>query len=115
MDPSYAAHRAPAGARRPLPTARTLGGVGLACAAHLVTVLPLLLLFLTEDSPASAGFVFGFPLVGQLAVLVGCVVGGAVLIARRDVALGVGLLIGWLVGLVLALAVSGAALVGAYG
>ncbi|GGJ84004.1 hypothetical protein GCM10010123_12140 [Pilimelia anulata] len=108
-------HRPRPAPPRPVDPGRVAAGVGLACVAHLLTILPLLFLFLGEDSSASAGFVFGFPLVGQVLVLLGCVLGGALLIARRDGGMGIGLLAGWPVGLILALAVSGAALVTAYG
>lgn len=112
--PAAAPRRSP----RPAPAVdlrRILHGVGWSCLAHLVTVAPLLTLYAGEPRGAMAGFVFGAPLVGQLLVLLGCVVAGALLIERREMSLGIGVLSGWLVGVLLALAVATGALVNAYG
>jgi len=89
----------PRGPSRPIRGRRIAAGIGIALAAHLATLLLLLigLLFRNGDFAAGPGLIA--LLVGQALVFVGCLVMGIVLTVRQDGGVGVGLLIGWAVGL----------------
>jgi hypothetical protein len=77
-------------------------GIGIALAAHLATLVLLLIGLLFRDGDFAAGPGLVALLIGQLVVFVGCLVVGIVLIARQDGGIGVGLLIGWAIGLLIA-------------
>jgi len=92
----------PRRASEPIRGRRVAAGIGIALAAHAATLLLLLggLLFRDEDFAAGPGLIA--LLVGQLAVFVGCLTVGIVLTVRQDGGVGVGLLIGWAIGLLVA-------------
>ncbi|HWG99055.1 MAG TPA: hypothetical protein VNV66_06960 [Pilimelia sp.] len=81
---------------------RITAGIGIALGAHLLTISVLLLGLLLQD-PDLAGEV-GLPvmLIGQAVVFLACLTVGIILTARQDGGVGIGLLIGWAVGVVAA-------------
>jgi hypothetical protein len=86
----------------PIRGRRVAAGIGIALAAHAATLLLLLagLLFRDEDFAVGPGLIA--LLVGQLAVFLGCLTVGIVRTVRQDGGVGVGLLIGWAIGLLVA-------------
>jgi hypothetical protein len=98
--------RPPGGQSAPIRGRRIVAGIGIALAAHLATLTLLLggLLLRDEDFAVGPGLIA--LLVGQLLVFIGCLTVGIVLIVRQDGGIGVGILIGWAVG-VLILPVAG--------
>lgn len=80
-------------------------GAGLALLGHLLTLLPLIVAFAGGDtSDESLGTALVVALIAQALLFVACLVAGVVLlsIARGNRGLGLGLLIGWAVGLLVA-------------
>ena len=87
--------------RRPVRAGRVVAGVGIALAGHLLTLVVSVAGAAVGNTDVSiAGFytVVG----GQILLAAGCLVVGIVLTVRQDGGFGVGLLIGWGVGLLFA-------------
>jgi len=87
---------------RPIRARRVWAGIGIALAAHLATLLLLFVGLVVDEPDFAAGPGLVALLIGQLLVFLGCLVVGVVLTARQDGGVGVGLLIGWAVGLLIA-------------
>ena len=85
--------------RRPIERRRVTIGVGIAIAAHLLTLLPMLGVFADTGAAIAGAFLF---FVAQLILFVTLLVVGIVRTVKQDG--GVGLLIGWAVGLVISFA-----------
>jgi hypothetical protein len=84
----------------PIRGGRVAAGIGIALAAHLATLLVLVLgLLVDNDDVAGAGVLT--LLVGQFIAFVVCLTVGIVRTVRQDGGVGVGLLIGWAVGLLI--------------
>jgi hypothetical protein len=84
--------------RRPVKGARVVAGVGIALAGHLLTLVVLAAgVAIGNSEVVGAGFVI--ILGGQFLLLVVCLAVGITLTSRQDGGIGVGLLIGWAVGL----------------
>jgi len=86
--------------RRQVQGRRVAVGIAIALLAHLLTVAAMLVALAVDDTEmdvASGAFVL---LIGQAVVGVGCLVVGIVLAARNEGGVGVGLLIGWAIGLI---------------
>ena len=82
-------------------------GIGLALAAHAVPILMIIgMVALSADQGDAVGTVIVIDLILEGLIFLGCVVIGIVLIVRSDRGVGVGLLIGWAVG-VLVLPITG--------
>lgn len=75
---------------------RAAGGFGVALLAHAFTLLLLSLGLFGGDDALGTWLIVA--LVGQGAVFVGCVTAGVIAINRGDLGFGVGLLVGWAVG-----------------
>ena len=76
-------------------------GIGIASAAHIAVIaIGLILLFSFDDERALNGLVVG--LVGEVVVFIVCLTLGIVFLAKTngDKGLGLGLLIGWAVGVI---------------
>lgn len=87
--------------RRPVRVGRVMAGIGIALAGHLLTLVVSVAGAASGNTDVSvAGFytVVG----GQLLLAAACLVVGIVLTVRQDGGFGVGLLIGWGVGLLFA-------------
>ncbi len=87
--------------RRPIERRRVTIGVGIAIAAHLLTLLPMLGVFADTGAAIAGAFLF---FVAQVILFVTLLVVGIVRTVKQDGGLGVGLLIGWAVGLVISFA-----------
>jgi hypothetical protein len=74
-------------------------GIGVALLAHLLTVLVMVVGIATDNSEFATGAGLMVMLVGQVVVFLGCLIVGIVLTARQEPGFGVGLLIGWGLGL----------------
>ena len=87
----------PPGGDRPIRGSRVALGIGLALLGHLITVALAIPSFTTPDE---YGLWLGAALTGQAVLFVACLVLGIVLIVRGDRGIGLGLLIGWAVGII---------------
>jgi hypothetical protein len=79
------------------------GGVGIALAGHVLASGPWLFslyTFVYYGTPDSLLLVDVVVLLLQLALFAGCLVVGIWLVVRRERGIGVGLLVGWAVGVV---------------
>jgi hypothetical protein len=86
--------------RRPVRVGRVFAGLGIAMAAHLLTlVVALVGVAGGNDDVIWAGLWIG--LAGQLLVFLGCLIAGIILTVRQDGGIGIGLLIGWAVGVLI--------------
>jgi hypothetical protein len=83
--------------RRPIEGRRVAIGVGIALAAHLLTLLPMFGVFVDSGAAVTGAFLF---LIAQVILFVVLLVLGIVRTVKQDGGLGVGLLIGWAVGLI---------------
>jgi hypothetical protein len=83
--------------RRSIEGRRVAIGVGIALAAHLLTLAPILGGFVNTDYGVTGAFLF---LIAQVILFIVMLVLGIVLTVRQDGGIGVGLLIGWAVGLI---------------
>jgi hypothetical protein len=79
---------------------RVWAGIGVALAAHLLTLLGVLG-GAAMGSIDALGYGVIAMLIGQVVVFLVCLVLGVVLIVRNEGGFGVGLLIGWAVGLLI--------------
>jgi hypothetical protein len=78
---------------------RVAGGIAVAILGHLVTVaIALPTLTASEQTLDNMTWFIG-ALFGQVVLFLGCLCVGIVLIVRRERGFGLGLLIGWAVGL----------------
>ncbi|MFC7479959.1 hypothetical protein ACFQX7_07855 [Luedemannella flava] len=80
------------------------GGIGLALLGHLITIVPcLVVLAQTDPSDDTVGTAVLVGLVGQFLLFVTCLVAGIILLVgqRPFRGVGLGLLIGWAVGLLI--------------
>jgi hypothetical protein len=79
-------------------------GIGLAMVGHLVTIGVVLVAVAvsrdTSELPGLEGLLAG--LVAQAVLFVVCMITGGVLVARGDRGIGVGVIIGWAVGVLVA-------------
>lgn len=91
--------RPPGRPGRPIRGGRIAAGIGIALAAHLATLVLLIvgLLLGNEDLAAGPGLVA--LLIGQFVVFVAALVVGIVRTVQQDGGVGIGILIGWAVGL----------------
>jgi hypothetical protein len=87
----------PPGARPPIRGRRVALGVALAIAGHLLTV-GIAVLFVRSGGAGAAWLSAG--LIAQALLFIACLVIGIVLISRGDRGLGIGLIIGWAVGVI---------------
>jgi hypothetical protein len=86
--------------RRPVKGKRVAAGLGIAFAAHLLTlVVPIAVVTTGDADVIYAGLWIG--LGGQLLVFLICLIVGIILTAKQDGGIGIGLLIGWAVGLLI--------------
>jgi hypothetical protein len=72
-------------------------GVAIALAAHLLTLVPMLGVFADIVAAATSAFLF---LIAQVILFIVLLVVGIVRTVKQDGGIGVGLLIGWAVGLI---------------
>jgi hypothetical protein len=92
--------RPPGPPRRPVKGGRIMAGVGIALAGHLLTlVVAAAGVAVGNDDVAFAGIWLG--MIGQFVLLAVCLAVGITLTARQDGGIGIGLLIGWAVGLLI--------------
>lgn len=91
----------PRPASRPIQGRRVAVGIGIALAAHLLSISVIVLGALLQDDDV-LGVGLGVMLIGQAVVFLTCLTVGIVLTAKQDGGVGVGLLIGWAVGLLVA-------------
>lgn len=85
------------GGDRPIRGSRVTLGIGLALLGHLVTVALAIPSFTSSDEH---GLWLGAALIGQAVLFLVCLVLGIVLTVRGDRGIGIGLLIGWAVGII---------------
>jgi hypothetical protein len=88
--------------RRPIRGRRVPVGIGIALAAHLLTIVAMLVSMAIDTTEVDAATGFFVLLVAQGVVLIGCLAVGIVLAARNEGGVGVGLLIGWAIGVIVA-------------
>lgn len=81
---------------------RVATGIGIALAAHGLTIAAMVVGVATDNSEYAFGAGLIAMLVGQAVVFLACLIVGVVLIARQESGIGVGLLIGWAVGVLVA-------------
>jgi hypothetical protein len=86
--------------RRPVKGARIVAGVAIALGGHLLTLVVLAASVVVDNDELFGAGVFAV-LGGQFLLLAGCLAVGITLTARQDGGLGIGLLIGWAVGLLI--------------
>jgi hypothetical protein len=95
--PGYISPPPPPGPR-PVRGARVALGIGIALGAHLLTIglgVAVGALARASDQVTPALITL---FVAQLLVFIGCLVAGILLIVRSDRGMGIGLLIGWALG-----------------
>jgi hypothetical protein len=85
----------PPPARRPIALARVAIGFGIAIGAHLLTLVPILLGYADSDWGVTGALVF---LGLQVLLFPTLLVLGIVGTVRQDGGIGVGLMIGWAIG-----------------
>jgi hypothetical protein len=86
--------------RRPVKGGRIVAGVAIALVAHLLTLVVASAGVAAGDGDVIlAGVYIG--LGGQLLVFLACLVVGIILTVRQDGGIGIGLLIGWAVGVLI--------------
>jgi hypothetical protein len=86
---------------RPIHGRRVAQGIGIAIGAHLVSIaLSVAVLLLTRNSSSQVSIWSIVSLGAQLLVFVGCLVFGILGLTRGDRGRGLGLLIGWAVGVI---------------
>jgi hypothetical protein len=81
---------------------RVAAGIGVALGAHFLTVGAMVVGIATDNSDFAAGAGLVVLLAGQAVVFLVCIILGIVLTARREPGFGVGLLIGWAIGVIVA-------------
>lgn len=93
--------------KRPIRTGRVLAGIGIAIAGHLLTILIGWIVSLFYQSPSGGNdtavlnylFVAG---AGQVILAIAALTVGIILTVKgRDGGVGVGILIGWAIGLII--------------
>jgi hypothetical protein len=86
--------------RKPVKGGRIVAGLVIAIAGHLLTLVVVALGVAAENGDvAIAGIYIG--LGGQLLVFLACLAVGITLTVRQDGGIGIGLLIGWAVGVLI--------------
>jgi hypothetical protein len=80
-----------------LKAGRVWGGIGIAMAGHVATIL-IAIGLVAVDPRTGFGLVLG--LVLQVLLFIACLTVGIVLIVRQERGIGLGLLIGWAVGVI---------------
>jgi hypothetical protein len=85
---------------RPIRAGKVWAGIGLAIAAHVVSIVITVALAFAVTASQALAITLWVGLAGQLAVFVGCLAFGIIWIAKYDRGIGVGLLIGWSVGVI---------------
>lgn len=87
--------------RRPIRGGRVAAGVGIALGGHALTVVVPALGFVADNEDL-AGIGLLVMLGAQLLLALACLVVGIVLTVKQDGGIGIGLLIGWGIGLLIA-------------
>lgn len=86
--------------RRPVKGGRIVAGIAIALLGHLLTLVVLTVgVAAANEDVAWAGLWIG--LGGQFLLLVACLAVGITLTVRQDGGIGIGLLIGWAIGLLI--------------
>jgi hypothetical protein len=87
---------------RPILGRRVAAGIGIAIGGHLLTIgITVLAAYVEAQSPGPAGagwLILG--LISQVVLFVACLTIGIIWIVSRDRGIGIGLIIGWAVGVV---------------
>jgi hypothetical protein len=94
-DPQWNIPAPPPPPRRPIRFKRVVIGFGIALAAHLLTLVPVLFGFVDQDWGVTGAVVF---LILQALLFPTLITLGIVFTVRQDGGIGVGLLIGWAIG-----------------
>jgi hypothetical protein len=94
--PQWTVPQPPPSGGRPIRGGKVAAGIGLAIGGHLVTIAVAVLGILATN--AAAWLVVA--LVLQVVLFAACLTIGIVWIVKRDRGLGLGLLIGWAVGVI---------------
>ena len=85
---------------KPIRTGKVWAGIGLAIAAHVVSVVLMVVLAFAMPGSDALGYSLWAGLLGQLVVFIGCLTFGIIWIAKYDRGIGIGLLIGWAAGVI---------------
>jgi hypothetical protein len=96
-DPHWNIPAPPPPPRRPIEFKRVAIGFGIALAAHLLTLVPILFGFTSPDTGVGVTGAFIF-LILQVLLFPTLITLGVVFTVRQDGGIGVGLLIGWAIG-----------------
>jgi len=88
--------------RQPIRGSRVMAGIGIALLGHFLSISVLLTGALIGDADLAANAGLLVMLLGQAIVFIGCLVAGIILTVRQDGGAGVGLLIGWAIGVLIA-------------
>jgi hypothetical protein len=83
---------------KPIRTGKVWAGIGYATAAHVASVLLAVLLAFVATGDDAVAITLFVGLGGQVVVFIGCLTFGIIWIVKYDRGIGVGLLIGWAVG-----------------
>lgn len=99
--PQWGAAPPPPPGARPILGRRVAVGIGLAMLAHLISIGAAVLAIVVagQTSAGSTAWLVA-PLGAQLLVFVGCMVLGILGIVRGDGGVGLGLLVGWALGII---------------
>jgi hypothetical protein len=82
--------------------ARIAAGIAAALGGHLLTIAVMIIAAATNNSEMAVGSAMIGMLIGQVIVFLACLSIGIVLIAKSEPGFGIGLLIGWAIGLLVA-------------
>ncbi|HEX6684819.1 MAG TPA: hypothetical protein VF062_18585 [Candidatus Limnocylindrales bacterium] len=91
----------PADGKQPIRPGRMWTGIGLALGAHLLTILVGWIVALTMSGEAAFTFLT-VAAIGQVVLAIAALVAGTILAVRgRDGGIGLGIIIGWAVGMII--------------
>jgi hypothetical protein len=96
--PQWTVPQPPPSGDRPIRGGKIAAGIGLAMLGHLITI-GIGVLAVIGAANASIGWLY-LGLGAQVALFVACLTVGIVWIVKRDRGLGIGLLVGWAVGVI---------------
>jgi hypothetical protein len=89
--------------KRPIQAKRILAGIGIAFGGHLLTILvPWAVAAVVKPGSIDVASTFlMLALIGQVVLAIAALATGITLAVKRDGGIGVGILIGWAIGLII--------------
>lgn len=103
FEPQWTVPPPPPGSDRPIRGRKVAAGIGLAMLAHLVSIgLAFLAIYVTSNSGdgTTVGYGLIVGLILQVVTFAACLTFGIVWLVKRDRGIGLGLIIGWAIGVI---------------